>query len=72
MFIVEFLHRGRVTWRNGTVTIDGEPGDKTRELEEAVMSLLEMEDVDVRSEGQVRTAVLSMAGARIVKDTRAV
>lgn len=70
VFIIEFPHRGRVTWDNGTVVVDGERDDRVDELREAVMSLLEMEDVDLGAEGQVKTALLSMAGARIVRDTR--
>lgn len=69
MFTVEFPGRGYVTWRNGIITVDGGEQDALHQLKDAVTTVLEMERVDLHNAKQVRRALLTMVGARVVKDT---
>ncbi|MEW5847680.1 MAG: hypothetical protein AB2A00_02660 [Myxococcota bacterium] len=69
MFVIEFPRRGKVTWKDGAITVESTPEDVPHDLEEAVRAVLEMEDVDLTVPSQVRHALLSMAGAQLVVDT---
>ena len=66
--VVAYCGRGAVVWRDGRIRFAGTRNQRRRELEAAVNALLELEDVDVRSIEQVRDALLTMAGARVMRD----
>ncbi len=55
-------------WREGQIRFAGVRNQRRRELEVAVEALLEMEGVDRRSLAQVRDALLTMGGARLLRD----
>jgi hypothetical protein len=66
--VVAYCGRGAVVWRDGRIRFAGLRNQRRRELEAAVDALLEMEDVDVTSVEQVRDALLTMGGARLLRD----
>ena len=66
--VVAYCGRGAVVWRDGRIRFAGIRNQHRRELEAAVKALLELEDVDFRSIEQVREALLTMGGARLMRD----
>ena len=66
--VVAFCGRGAVVWREGRIRFAGVRNQRRRELQAAVDALLEMEDVDRSSMIAVRDALLTMGGARLLKD----
>ena len=66
--VVAYCGRGAVIWRDGRIRFAGERNQRRRELEVAVDALLEMEEVNLGSLEQVRDALLTMGGARLLKD----
>jgi hypothetical protein len=57
-----------VVWRDGKIRFAGVRNQRRRELEAAVDALLDLEEVDIASAGQVRDALLTMGGARLLRD----
>jgi len=57
-----------VVWRDGRIRYAGPRCQRRRELEAAVEALLEMENVDLASVAQVRDALLTIGGARLLRD----
>jgi hypothetical protein len=66
--VVAYCGRGAVVWRDGRIRFAGVRNQRRRELEAAVVALLEMEEVDVSSVAAVRDALLTMGGARLLRD----
>jgi hypothetical protein len=66
--IVDYAGRGAVVWRDGRIRFAGPRCQRRIELEAAVQALLEMENVDAESVVDVRQALLTIAGARLVRD----
>lgn len=66
--IVGYTGRGAVVWRGGKIRFPGARCQRRRELEAAVEALLELEGVDVSSAVQVRDALLTIGGARLLRD----
>jgi hypothetical protein len=66
--VVAYSGRGAVVWRRGKVRFAGPRCERRRELEQAVEALLEIEGVDVTSVAQVRDALLTIGGARLLRD----
>ena len=66
--VVAFCGRGAVVWRGGRIRFAGVRNQRRRELEVAVDALLEMEAVDRTSMLAVRDALLTMGGARLMRD----
>ncbi len=66
--VVAYCGRGAVVWRDGRIRFAGIRNQRRRELEAAVEALLEMEGVDVASVSAVRDALLTMGGARLLRD----
>jgi len=66
--VVAYCGRGAIVWREGQIRFAGVRNQRRRELEVAVEALLEMEGVDRRSLAQVRDALLTMGGARLLRD----
>ena len=66
--VVAYCGRGAVVWREGRIRFAGLRNQRRRELEVAVEALLEMEEVNVASLEQVRDALLTMGGARLLRD----
>ena len=66
--VVAYCGRGAVVWRDGKIRFAGLRNQRRRELESAVDALLEMEDVDLTSFEHVRDALLTMGGARLLRD----
>lgn len=66
--VVAYCGRGAVVWRDGKLRFAGVRNQRRRELEAAVEALFEIEGVDVSSVGQVRDALLTMGGARLLRD----
>jgi hypothetical protein len=57
-----------VVWRDGKVRFAGVRNQRRRDLEAAVEALLEMEAVDLLSVAEVRDVLLTMGGARLLRD----
>jgi hypothetical protein len=68
--VVAYCGRGAVVWRDGRIRYAGPPDQRRRELERAVEALLELEGVDRASVAQVRDALLTIAGARVLREPR--
>jgi hypothetical protein len=66
--VVAYCGRGAVVWRSGRVRYAGPRDQRRIELEAAVEALLEMERVDRSSVEQVRESLLTIAGARVLRD----
>ena len=66
--VVAYCGRGAVVWRNGRIRFAGLRNQRRRELEAAVEALFELEEVDVSSAAEVRDALLTMGGARLLRD----
>jgi hypothetical protein len=66
--VVGYCGRGAVVWRDGRIRFAGVRNQRRRELEAAVEALLELEEVDVASVADVRDALVTMGGARILRD----
>ena len=66
--VVVYCGRGAVVWRDGNIRFAGLRNQRRRDLEIAVEALLEMEGTDRSSLQQVRDALLTMGGARMLRD----
>ncbi len=66
--IVDYAGRGAVVWRDGRIRFAGPRCQRRIELEAAVEALFEMDDVDSRSLVDVRDALLTIGGARLLRD----
>ena len=66
--IVDYAGRGAVVWRDGRIRYAGPRCQRRIELEAAVDALLELDSVDVGSLVEVRDALLTIGGARLVRD----
>lgn len=66
--IVDYAGRGAVVWRDGRIRFAGPRCQRRIELEAAVEALFEMDDVDHASLVEVRDALLTIGGARLVRD----
>lgn len=66
--VVAYCGRGAVVWRDGRLRFAGVRIQRRRELEAAVEALLDMEGVSLSSLEQVRDALLTMGGARLLRD----
>ena len=66
--IVDYAGRGAVVWREGQSVFAGPRCQRRIELEAAVEALFEMDDVDSASLVDVRDALLTIGGARLVRD----
>ncbi len=66
--VVGYAGRGAVVWRRGKIRFAGPRCQRRLELEEAIWALLEIEEVDVTSVAQVREALLTIGGARLLRD----
>ena len=66
--IVDYAGRGAVVWRDGRIRFAGPRCQRRIELEAAVEALFELEEVDPTSVVAVRDALLTIGGARIVRD----
>ena len=66
--VVAYCGRGAVVWRNGRIRFAGVRNERRRELEAAVAALFELESVDTTSLLAVRDALLTMGGARLLRD----
>lgn len=66
--VVAYCGRGAVVWRGGQLRFAGVRNQRRRELEAAVEALLDMEGVSLSSLEQVRDALLTMGGARLLRD----
>ncbi|MDQ3937323.1 MAG: hypothetical protein M3253_01440 [Chloroflexota bacterium] len=66
--VVAYCGRGAVVWRDGRLRFAGRRDQSRRELEAAVAALLEMERVDLSSVDEVRDALLTIAGARVLRE----
>lgn len=65
---VDYAGRGAVVWRDGRIRFAGPRCQNRIDLERAVEALLEMEEVDLASAGEVRDALLTIGGARLRRD----
>lgn len=65
---VGYSGRGAVVWRDGRIRYAGPRCQRRIELEAAVEALLELEDVDRSSAADVRDALLTIGGARLLRD----
>lgn len=66
--VIAYCGRGAVVWRDGRVRFAGVRNQRRRELEAAVVALFEMESVDTRSLEAVRDSLLTIGGARLLRD----
>jgi len=66
--IVDYAGRGAVVWRDGRIRFAGPRCQRRVELEAAVEALFEMDQVDSASLVEVRDALLTIGGARLVRD----
>jgi hypothetical protein len=66
--IVDYAGRGAVVWRDGRIRFAGPRCQRRVELEAAVEALFEMDDVDSASLVDVREALLTIGGARLIRD----
>lgn len=67
--IVGYTGRGAVVWRGGKIRLAGARCQRRRELEAAVEALLEVERVNLSSMPEVRDALLTIGGARLLRDS---
>jgi aminoglycoside phosphotransferase (APT) family kinase protein len=65
---VGYNGRGAVVWRDGRVRYAGPRCQRRIELEAAVEALFELENVDLASRADVRDALLTIGGARLLRD----
>ena len=63
-----YAGRGAVLWRDGRVRYAGPRCEQRIELEAAVDALFDLEQVDLSSAAQVRDALLTIGGARLLRD----
>jgi hypothetical protein len=66
--IVDYAGRGAVLWRDGRIRFAGPRCSRRLELERAVNALFELDRVDSESLADVREALLTIGGARLVRD----
>ncbi len=66
--VIDYPRRGAVVWRDGRLRFAGPRCPNRIDLEQAVEALLEMEHVDVSSVAEVREALLTIGGARVVRE----
>jgi hypothetical protein len=66
--IVDYAGRGAVVWRDGRIRFAGPRCQRRIELEAAVEALFELDDVNSESLVEVRAALLTIGGARLVRD----
>ena len=66
--VVDYAGRGAVMWRDGRIRFAGPRCQRRIDLEAAVEALFELEDVDSASLVEVRDALLTIGGARLVRD----
>jgi hypothetical protein len=66
--VVDYAGRGAVVWRDGRVRFAGPRCQRRIELEQAVDALFEIERVDRGSLSAVRDALLTIGGARLLRD----
>jgi hypothetical protein len=66
--IVDYTGRGAVVWRDGRIRFAGPRCSRRLELERAVNALFELDKVDSESLAEVREALLTIGGARLVRD----
>jgi len=66
--VVGYTGRGAVVWRDGRVRFAGPRCERRIELEQAVDALFELEAVDRSSLPEVRDALLTIGGARLLRD----
>ena len=66
--MVDYAGRGAVVWRDGRIRFAGPRCQRRLELEAAVEALFEMDDVNAASLVEVREALLTIGGARLVRD----
>lgn len=69
--VIDYPRRGAVVWRDGRLRFAGPRCQNRIDLERAVGALLEIEDVDVSSLTEVREALLTIGGARLVREPQA-
>jgi hypothetical protein len=65
---VGYSGRGTVLWRDGRIRYAGPRCQRRIELEAAVEALLELENVDRSSGAEVRDALMTIGGARLLRD----
>jgi hypothetical protein len=66
--VIDYAGRGAVVWRDGRIRFAGPRCQRRLELEAAVDALLELESVDTSSVVAVRDALLTIGGARLLRD----
>ena len=66
--IVDYAGRGAVVWRDGRIRFAGPRCQRRLELEAAVDALFDLDGVDRSSLPSVRDALLTIGGARLVRD----
>lgn len=66
--IVDYAGRGAVVWRDGRIRFAGPRCERRLDLERAVNALFELDRVDSESVVEVREALLTIGGARLVRD----
>jgi hypothetical protein len=66
--IVDYAGRGAVVWRDGRIRFAGPRCQRRIELEAAVEALFELDEVNSESLVEVREALLTIGGARLVRD----
>jgi len=66
--IVDYAGRGAVVWRDGRIRFAGPRCQRRLELEAAVEALFDLDAVDSSSLVDVRAALLTIGGARLVRD----
>ena len=66
--VVDYAGRGAVVWRDGRIRFAGPRCQRRIELEAAVAALFEMDRVDGASLVEVRDALLTIGGARLIRD----
>jgi len=66
--IVDYAGRGAVLWRDGRIRFAGPRCERRLELERAVNALFEIDRVNSESLVEVREALLTIGGARLVRD----
>jgi hypothetical protein len=66
ILVIRYERRGTVTWTPGRLDFTAERGDRIDELRRAIEALVELEAVDLAVGIDVREALLTVAGARIL------
>jgi hypothetical protein len=66
--VVDYAGRGAVLWRDGRIRFAGPRCERRLELERAVNALFEIDRVNSESLVEVREALLTIGGARLVRD----